>query len=44
MTQWQIDKAELIGWRRHLHQHPEIAWEEKETARYLAEQLRKMGV
>ncbi len=44
MAQWQIDKEELIGWRRHLHQHPEIAWEEKETAHYLAEQLRKMGV
>lgn len=29
----------VVGWRRHLHSHPELAFAEHETARYIAEQL-----
>ncbi|RXZ77039.1 amidohydrolase [Paenibacillaceae bacterium] len=34
---------EMIGWRRYLHQHPELSYGEKETARYIAAELREMG-
>lgn len=34
----------LIEWRRHLHQHPELSNQEKETARFVAERLREMGL
>lgn len=36
--------AELRGWRRHLHAHPETAFEERETAAFVAERLRAMGL
>lgn len=35
---------ELIAWRRHLHEHPELAYEEVETARFVAEKLRAFGL
>jgi hippurate hydrolase len=35
---------ELVGWRRHLHAHPELAFEEKETAAFVAEKLRGFGL
>lgn len=31
-------------WRRHLHAHPELAFEERATARFVAERLREMGL
>lgn len=34
----------LIEWRRHLHQHPEIGAEVPETAAFVAERLREMGL
>ncbi len=37
-------KAELTAWRRHLHSHPELAYEEVETAAFVAERLRGFGV
>ena len=36
--------AEMIGWRRHLHQHPEFGFEERETAAFVAEKLRSFGI
>jgi hippurate hydrolase len=35
--------AELTETRRHLHAHPELSFEEKETAAYVAERLEKWG-
>lgn len=35
---------ELIADRRHLHQHPELAWHEEETAQYVTERLRALGL
>jgi amidohydrolase len=46
----EIDKLaaavepELIAWRRHLHQHPELSNREVETAKYVAERLRGFGL
>jgi hippurate hydrolase len=38
------DRAgELIGTRRHLHAHPELSFEEHETAAYVAERLERWG-
>lgn len=36
--------ARLIDRRRHLHAHPELSDEEEETARYIEEELAKMGI
>ena len=35
---------EMTAWRRHLHEHPELGYEEVETARFVAEKLRSFGV
>ena len=35
---------ELRGWRRHLHAHPETAFEERATAAFVAERLAQMGL
>lgn len=46
----EIDKLivdaqpQLIEWRRHLHQHPELSNREVETAKYVAERLRSFGL
>ena len=46
----EIDKLavaaepQLIQWRRHLHQHPELSNREVETSKYVAEQLRSLGL
>ena len=31
---------QMTEWRRHIHAHPETAFEEVDTARYVAERLR----
>ena len=35
---------DVTGWRRHLHQNPELSFEEKETSSFVAEQLRNMNI
>jgi amidohydrolase len=37
-------RDELIGDRRHLHAHPELAFEEHETAAFVAERLRSLEI
>jgi amidohydrolase len=34
---------EMLAWRRHLHRHPETAYEEVQTADFIAGQLRGFG-
>ena len=34
----------LVQWRRHIHQNPELSFEEHETTDYIAGQLREMGL
>jgi hippurate hydrolase len=35
---------EMKGWRRHLHMHPELAFECHRTAAFIADRLREIGV
>lgn len=36
--------AEVVAWRRDLHQHPELGLAETRTAAFVAEHLRAMGI
>jgi amidohydrolase len=46
----EIDKLaaaaeqDLLAWRRHLHQHPELSNREFETSKYVADRLRSFGL
>lgn len=35
---------EIVGWRRHIHQHPEIGFEVHQTAEFVARKLEEFGV
>ncbi|MDI2587895.1 amidohydrolase [Psychrobacillus sp. NEAU-3TGS] len=35
---------EIVSWRRYLHQHPELSFEETETAKYIAQKLEDFGL
>jgi amidohydrolase len=37
-------EQEMLAWRRHLHQHPELSNREGETAKFVAEKLRGFGL
>lgn len=37
-------EAEWVSWRRHLHQNPELSWQEHETARFITEKLQSFGL
>lgn len=34
----------VVAYRRHLHRHPELSFQEEKTAAYVAEQLEAMGI
>lgn len=34
---------EMVGWRRYLHQNPELSFKEKNTALFVSEKLRSFG-
>ena len=34
---------EMKGWRRHLHQYPELSFDLPQTAAFVAERLREIG-
>ena len=36
-------EEDIINWRRHLHQNPELSFEEFETSEFIAEKLNNMG-
>jgi amidohydrolase len=40
----QAIAEQIVGWRRHVHQHPELSFREHETARYIAQTLQEMGI
>ncbi len=40
---WEIGPA-VAADRRYLHQHPELAFQERNTARFVAERLRTLGI
>lgn len=35
---------DVIAYRRHLHQHPELSFQETQTARYVADRLTQWGI
>ena len=35
---------DTIGIRRHLHQNPELSYEEVETGKYISEKLHEYGI
>jgi amidohydrolase len=37
-------EQEMLAWRRHLHQNPELSNREQQTAAYVAEKLRSFGL
>src|SRR5258708_30026126 len=37
-------RDQLVGDRRHFHRHPELGFQEAETAAYVAERLRALGI
>ncbi len=36
--------SQMVNWRRELHRHPELSFQEKWTSQYIYEQLRTMGL
>lgn len=37
-------EADVIAWRHHLHEHPELSNQEEQTAAYIAEHLRALDI
>ena len=37
-------RPRLLGWRRHLHAHPELSGQERETAAFIAAELAALGL
>ncbi|HET9555153.1 MAG TPA: amidohydrolase [Anaeromyxobacteraceae bacterium] len=44
MLDWKALHDEMIGWRHHLHAHPEFGFEEAGTAAFVAARLRAFGL
>src|SRR5690554_57658 len=42
--QAQLLFDKVVGYRKHLHMHPELSYEEHNTMRYISEQLTKIGI
>ncbi|AHG44364.1 amidohydrolase [Rhizobium leguminosarum bv. trifolii CB782] len=40
----KILEQDMIAWRRDLHSHPEVGFEEKRTAAFIAQKLREFGL
>ncbi|MBN9393273.1 MAG: amidohydrolase [Chloroflexi bacterium] len=36
--------GQIVGWRRHIHQHPELGFQEIGTAQYVAAALQSLGL
>src|SRR5699024_3903478 len=37
-------EEQLVAWRRHIHTHPELSYEEHETTGYVDDELRALGL
>ena len=42
--EWEALEPELIKWRRHIHRHPDIAYKEQGTVRFVCERLGELGI
>ncbi|MGB7520120.1 MAG: amidohydrolase, partial [Spirulinaceae cyanobacterium] len=36
--------SQLVQWRRHLHQYPELGFQEKLTAKFVAQKLQEWAI
>ena len=43
MQHFDIPSEQIIAWRRHLHQHPELSFKEVQTSQYIVDELTKIG-
>lgn len=43
LTELSNEQEQITGWRHHLHRYPELAFEERHTAEYIAGLLRSWG-
>ena len=45
MKEWfnKIPVEEMISWRRHIHENPELSFKEHNTAAFVEEKLRSFG-
>lgn len=43
-TSFEYIYPEMVSWRRHLHQHPELSFQEYETTRYVYDLLNQWGI
>lgn len=39
----KVSEKEIIEWRRHIHENPELSYKEDETAKYVVKQLKSFG-
>lgn len=39
-----VNTEDIITWRRHIHQHPELSFKEVETSRFIADLLTQWGI
>jgi len=40
----QVPEEEIIKWRRHIHENPELSFKEYETAQYIEDLLKSFGI
>lgn len=43
-TFWDQWYPRMVEWRRHLHMHPELSFQEKETSGFIAARLQELGL
>ena len=39
-----LNYDEMVSWRRHLHAHPELSYQEFETAAFVQRKLTELGI
>ncbi|WP_240666605.1 M20 family metallopeptidase [Longirhabdus pacifica] len=44
MTRLKELYPEMVEWRRHMHQYPELSYQEKNTTHYVAEKLKEWNI
>ena len=41
---WEQWYPRMVEWRRHLHMHPELSFQEKETSTFIATRPQELGL
>ena len=42
MQNFEIPSEEIVAWRRHFHENPELSFKEVATSQYIVDELGKM--